>query len=734
MILITKKSSFFLSIFGFLFLLNISLVFKIPLILQASGIVALCIVPGYLLSLLSRIQVSDLYENFFYWVGLSVIFDLLFGVGINTLFLVLGNTSPLSQPNLQLSYSVVILGMTSLICSADRAPLIAFHDPNLSRIEKVFLIIGSLLVVLFETGIFLINVGMTNLVLIFSILMVPVILFLCIIYHNNSLKRIYPFLIFLISISLLMLLAIRSNFILGVDINEEYYFFLTTLTKSIWFADPDFLLSSALSISILPTLFENFLSINPQLLFKLLFAILFSITPVIIYTIVKKYFNELLALLAACFFMFQRNFIDAPSDARTSVAVVFFALTFMVLCDREMKNTKKYTLLLLFIIGMIISHYTTSFIFLLIITLTYLIALVLGRIKMPGENSFVNLPLIIFSMSLIYFWYQQIINIVFSSGLRFTIFRSNIFNDFLQNDLGQYKSSSSIYIHPPTILVKLVNYSRLALYAFIGLGIIFALYCWIRKFPRDLPLRLSSRISGILIFMGCIAIVLLFLSLFAPYLFYGYDTGRTSEILFIILPIFLISGICVLVTLPVWENIMPGSKNFLHPAKEFLRLHRSPIAAVILLFLLVPQLLFATYVTDQFDGGPYSIILNSPKFSIENNLGYDDQYSYSYIYDQDAASLQWFKEHSNKDSKIIADSYGNKKITTIIGRPSYLYQPSVLSLQESDLSDMYIFLTTSDEYTSSIPNSTRIERTMNDLGLVFSEKNKIFANSAVIYR
>ena len=78
MIKITKNSGFFLSVAGFLCILNLALALKIPGILQISGLVALCIVPGYLLCLLFRIQVTDRIENFLYYTGMSIVFRSLF--------------------------------------------------------------------------------------------------------------------------------------------------------------------------------------------------------------------------------------------------------------------------------------------------------------------------------------------------------------------------------------------------------------------------------------------------------------------------------------------------------------------------------------------------------------------------------------------------------------------------------------------------------------------------------
>jgi uncharacterized membrane protein len=256
---------------GFLCILNLALIFKIPVLLQIIGIIALCFVPGYLICLIWRIKVTDLYENLLYSLGLSIIFDLFFGLGINSLLPLLGNETPLSPINLQIGYSVIILVMTSLIIYTGNVPAITVPHIRLHRKEKLFLMFGIAILVGVETGVYMVNMGFSNLVLIFSLLSIPLLLLLCIIYHDDTLKRIYPLIIYLLSISLVLYLAIRSDYIIGIDTNNEYYLFLLTQTHSLWVPDPSSLLSSALSISLLPTIFENFLRADTQLLFKILF-------------------------------------------------------------------------------------------------------------------------------------------------------------------------------------------------------------------------------------------------------------------------------------------------------------------------------------------------------------------------------------------------------------------------------------------------------------------------------
>lgn len=730
-----KDTIFIILVVGFLCILNLAIVFKVPLILQIFGLTALCIVPGYLICLLSGLKVPDPHEIFLYWFGLSIIFDLFFGLGLNTLLPVFGNRTPLSSVNFQIGYSVIILILTSLIVYKDRVPAITPQPVKLHRIEKIFLMFGLIILIFFEIGIYMLNMGFTNLILILAILLIPLLLLFCIIYNDDTLKRIFPFIIFLIGTSLLLIQATKTNYILGIDAHEEFFLFMNTLNNSVWIADPTILLSSALSVSLLPTVFERFLSLDPQLLFKLLFPFLFSVTPLIIYVTVKKVFNELLAVFAACFFIFQGYFIHATSLPRTVAAVFFLALAVMTIQNTEMTNAKKYVLLLLFSAGAILSHYTTSIIFLFIIILAYALDLVIVRIEKRNENRLINFPFIIFFSSLLFFWNQQVINIVFSYGLEFTLFRKNIFVDMANNDLGTYLASELTYIPPPTILLKLINYSRVALYALIGVGLFVAFYCRLRKDKMRTPTALcnSNKTNGTLISMACIACILLFCGLFAPVLFFGYDTSRMSALLFVILPVFLIIGVHTLVPTAVWERILPVSKNFFHPFQNFCIAHRKKIVAGILLILLVPQLLVATNLSNQLDAGPYSLLLNSPKFSKDIDPILQDPEKFLYIFDQDAAALQWFKSHSENRARIFSDAYGNKKITTFVNRPSSLYQSSILNLPESETNNAYIFLTFANGYFASFRDFNGIEADISSVESMLNQKNKIFANGAVLY-
>jgi len=712
----------------FIVIFNLALSYRIPLVLPLSGLIVLGILPGYLICLLFEIQVTDIYENFLYSIGLSIAFDLLFGLLINTLLPLFGNNNPLSSQNLQIGFSFIVLVLTSLIVYTQKTPKISFQLPKILNIEKILLTFAFAIVVCIQIGIYLVNADSNNHFLIFSIVLIPILLCFLIICSGNSIKRIYPLIIFLISFTLLMLLTLRSNYIIGIDTHQEYYFFYTTFIHSVWVPDPSFLLSASISISILPTIFEMFLDMDPQLLFKVLYPLLFSITPLIIYVIVKKYVNELLALFASCYFMFQSIFILTTYNSRTSIGIFFVAFAVLVLCDKELLNWKKYMLFMLFIAGTIFSHYTTALIFFGIISLAYLIDLLLCRYENRKDHRFINLPIIFYFSGLMFFWYQQIINKVFTIGISSAIFRITIFFDLFKQDVSKYVDTPLGYSWP---LWYFTNFTQILIYVLMAIGILFVLFGWLRKeIQRNSFPKFIVNINRDLFLMGIVSLGILFCIAFAPFLFYSYDTDRTKELINIILPVFLIIGAFNFFNLVSWQendhcSTMKFHKKILS-LKNYFKSNKNQIISGILLFLLIPNLLLYTGITYQVDGIPYSILLNSPK-----NSKYTD-FGYAYIFDQDAKALSWFKINSYKDSQIVSDGYGNNKITSLINLA--LYQKSLVELSEQSTLEGYIFLTVTNEYYDIFRETDRKETKISQFRYILNQKNKIFANGAVVYK
>ncbi|MDZ4246630.1 MAG: hypothetical protein U1D67_05890, partial [Dehalococcoidia bacterium] len=144
-------------------------------------------------------------------------------------------------------------------------------------------------------------------------------------------EKVYPVAIFLIGVSLVLMYALRSNHIIDGDTHREYFMFLTTFENRYWSQLGFGVLDACLSITLLPAIYQTFLNINPEFLFKLLVSSIVAIMPLVVYLMSKRYIGSFYGFLASVFLISQITFLQAPSFTRVSVAITFFALAILVL-------------------------------------------------------------------------------------------------------------------------------------------------------------------------------------------------------------------------------------------------------------------------------------------------------------------------------------------------------------------------------------------------------------------
>ena len=97
----------------------------------------------------------------------------------------------------------------------------------------------------------------------------------------------------MIGMGLVLMHALTSAHIIGRDVHQEFYCFQLTLANFHWniydYYNP---YNACLSITILPTIYQVLSNMNPEYVFKLLFGLLGSVLPLMVYTVAKKYLNN----------------------------------------------------------------------------------------------------------------------------------------------------------------------------------------------------------------------------------------------------------------------------------------------------------------------------------------------------------------------------------------------------------------------------------------------------------
>jgi uncharacterized membrane protein len=117
--------------------------------------------------------------------------------------------------------------------------------------------------------------------------------------------------------------------------------------------------NTVLSVTILPAMIERITAINGVWIFKLVYPLLLSIVPVAVYELIKGQFNAKFALLSAFLVMSVYTFYtEILITDKTLIATILFAVFLLMYFTKQ-----KWYFLILVGIGVILSHYATAILF-----------------------------------------------------------------------------------------------------------------------------------------------------------------------------------------------------------------------------------------------------------------------------------------------------------------------------------------------------------------------------------
>ena len=360
---VNTKPKIYLVLLIIMFFTDFVTLLDILFLRQIFGFVFLTVLPGLLIFQILKLDKLGYTEKFVMSVGLSVSFLMLFGLMINNLSLALGYETPLATIPLLISFNIAFIVLAIVGQMINKTQTFSLPNFNLSASEKAFLIIPILFPALSIFGSHLMNTANNNTILILLLFLIPIYIALVCFFNKKFSERLYPVAIFLISISLLLIVSLRSDhIIIGTDTGREFYFFRMVLNNQHWSVFENALMDACLSISLLPTIYQSILSVRAEFIFKVLYSLIFSVSPLVIYTLCKKYIGSYYSFLASFFFMSTYFFQWTASLARVNMAVLFLALAIMVLFNDKIHIVIRKSLFIIFAVSIILSHYSTAYI------------------------------------------------------------------------------------------------------------------------------------------------------------------------------------------------------------------------------------------------------------------------------------------------------------------------------------------------------------------------------------
>lgn len=611
---------------------NLSIFFDIPILREISGFLFLLILPGLLILQILKLNEMGIVEKVLLLVGLSIAFLMFFGLLLNNVLLSIGFGTPLSTVSLLISFNSAYIILLTVGQKVNGDPL--FTLPDLSRSEKVFLIIPAFFPVLSISGTYIMNTLDNNIVLVFMLILIPSYVVYISLSDQKFPERLYSVVIYLISISLLLMPLLRFPHIHGGDVNIAYYIFQMTLNNLHWSIIEHGLLDACLSISLLPSIFQSIIGADAQeCVFKCVYVSICSFTPLAIYAISKKYIGDLYAFLASFFYLSQPICLGAVEFARTNIAIFFVALAVMTLSCDKIDPLKQRILFIIFISSVVVSHYSSAYIFFFMIFFSWLMAETSSRRYTFKRN--ISLRTVLFLFVVIFIWYAQLTDAAFNVGVTFikdTLLNLN--NFFIEESrTGDIKRLFGQELRYP-LLDKANAIITWCTFVLIGIGVLTVVKRYqemvdISNINIGKPDFLKTKFDVEYSTMTLVSSGLLVAMVALPYLSIGYDIYRLYSLVLVILSVFFVIGG---ISLSKYLKLKPY---------------------LIILLILIPYFMFVTHVAYQIFGAPVSINLNS------EGVSYDREY----VHDSESCAAKWLAMNSEKNSVIsVADISGRLRL------------------------------------------------------------------------
>jgi uncharacterized membrane protein len=328
--------------------------------------------------------------------------------------------------------------------------------------------------------------------------------------------------------------------------------------------------------------------------------------------------------------MFQGIFIWTEYNARTNLAILFFALVVFVLFYDGMTHLQKRFLFILFTASCVISHYSTTYIFFGLVFLSFLIIQLLStnyRLQKPITPTY-----IILFFALIFLWYSLLTGEAFNSGVHFI---ESIFfelNDFF---VASSRDASALSVLGSGIGQKGIPHKiefvlTWIIFSLIAMGISTLITDYKKmSFPEIFIEKsefLKQKIDVTYSIFSTICVFLLIIMVALPFVSKGYGMERLYEFAITTLSLFFIIGVIILAK---YVKTKPS---------------------IIIIIVLIVYFFSVTGITYNIFGVHRSILLNSD----------GEQYDAYYVHDQERAGAKWLKIYN--EPRIVNTDFFGKRI------------------------------------------------------------------------
>ena len=550
----------FIIIISMLFITDLIIILDIPFLRDIVPFLFFTIVPGFLILIILKLSRIGFLLKTSFSVGLSVSLLMIIGLLLNSLYPSL--TQPLSLVPLLLSINIIVVILTVSAYRGNKNDFNtgAIFNFNFKIDDKLLspMIFPVLFPLMAVIGTYFMNTALNNIIIMAMLFLIPAYVVVVAYLKDRVHPVTYPVALYMIGLGLILMHSLTSGHVIGRDVHQEFGIFQLTLSNFHWniydFYGP---YNACLSINILPTIYQVLTNMNPEYVFKLLFALLGSILPLMVYIVARKYLKTKYAFFASLLFVFQVFFINIVGAVRQEVAIIFFFLAVIVLFDcfgnEKFENSwLKKLLFLIMVFSMIMSHYTTSYVA-FVILIPILLLPFLKSLYIERKFTITNFDVIILYILLTILWFVLYSKVQILAGTE--VIQSTVAAtasstsaggglDFVSGREGTVLSVLGIGIkNIPNFVAVIVND---LIFLTLGIGLL-TILVKARRIMKQKTVSLYEemrRLDSKLVLAGLISLSLLAMFIILPSVSFFYGSDRLFfQLLIFTVPLFIVGGI-----------------------------------------------------------------------------------------------------------------------------------------------------------------------------------------------
>ena len=691
-------SRLFGAILLFQLLAILAILLNIPFLRQIIVFVYLTFLPGFLILRFLKPAEFTTSEILLFSSGLSIAFLVFLGFFINEVYSAIGILHPLSPFPLLLSTCAIISALY-LVGSRRQSNYSLISAVKNLKFHASIPLLVSLPFIAVLGAVFGATSG-NNFVLLILIVLISLVV-LSIFSRKLVPKAFYSLAILSISLSLLLQGSLVSRYIIGFDVNAEYFFANLTLSNSFWNLSIQNAYNGMLSVGILPTIYSNFLNVDLTWIYKVVIPLIFSLVPLALFQAYRKFTGSRTAFLAVFLFMSIEEFYSTMLGLpRQMIGEFFLALLILLIVANNITMAKRKLLFGIFGAGLIVSTYSLAYIFLFFLLFTFCF-LPLVRKKRLKERPLISGTVVVSYLGMLGFWYFLV-----NPGIANNLL--GVLRIIYQETVVVSNAGPGIAGLSPPYLSPIHNVSRYLFYILLSFIII--------DIVKTLAKFKDSKHDSEYLMMSLASIITLVACIIVPAFAGSLQVSRFIQISLLFLSAYSVLGFKIVL------DLFARASLYLHVSSKrlttIIRRAWLPLMSVVLVCFFLFQVGFVYEIT------------NDVPTSTSLGIGRKDKWqSYmisSFIFEQDFFSARWL------GSKIVNSSakvYGDQSIYHVLLSYGSIPSSNLLLLSNSTEKanqEGYIYLSNYNvvsgllDGANALSNTTQINPSLDYMDKIYS--------------